>query len=338
MKKLILIDGNAILHRAYHALPPLTSSKGDIVNAVYGFFSMLISILSSQKPDYLIVCFDRAKPTFRQALFVGYQKNRPKMPDDLVPQIVTLHKALEKMNVRIFEIDGYEADDLIGTLAKQATEDTEILRDKDIKKKKKESSNISISQYPSIEVIIVSGDRDLLQLVNPRVKMLAPVVGIKNIILYDEKLVQEKFGVLPRQFVDYKALVGDPSDGYPGVSGIGPKTASDLVKKYNSFENIYKNLKEIPEKLSVKLATDAEQAALAKKLATIDTNAPITFDVRECACSSFDIKGAVKAFQELGFKSLVKRLTQNEKTANTEAQRSPQRAQKKDTSKQLDLL
>ncbi len=305
MKKLILIDGNAIVHRAFHALPPLTNSKGEMTNAVHGFFSMLLSVLQSQKPDFLIVCFDREKPTFRQALYAGYQQNRPKMSDDLVPQIELLHKVLEEMGVCVFEIDGFEADDLIGTLSKQAT-------------------------GKDVEVLMVSGDRDLLQLVNEKVKMLAPVVGIKNVILYDGTKVKEKFEIEPSQIIDYKALVGDASDGYPGVSGIGPKTAMNLLNKYQSFENIYKNLKEIDPKTSIKLATDAEQAALAKKLATIDVNSPIKLDFK--TCEMLDFKKAGKVLANFGFKTLSARYSKEENL--------PVRVQKKKTKKeeQLDLL
>src|SRR3989338_380 len=308
MNKLVLIDGNAILHRAYHALPPLTNKEGVVVNAVYGFFSMFLKILQDLQPEYIAVCFDRAAPTFRKELYVGYQAKRPKMAEDLVPQVTILHEALEKAKVAIFEVDGYEADDLIGTLAVQALEDTKILRHKDIKKKEKKSHNILVSQYPNIEVIIVTGDRDMLQLVNSHVKVLAPIKGITEMILFDDKKVEEKYHILPSQFIDYKALVGDSSDNYPGVAGIGPKTAVDLIKEYGAFDEMYKKINSLPPKIGKKLATDAEQASLAKKLATIVTNAPIKLKLEECAMAKFSMEGARLAFEELGFKSLLKRL------------------------------
>ncbi len=287
MQKLVLIDGNAILHRAFHALPPLTSKDGKMINAVYGFFSMLFKILEDQKPDYLIVCFDRPKPTFRKALYVGYQAKRPKMSDDLIPQIVTVHELLEKIKIDVFEVDGYEADDLIGTIATQAVEG---------------------KLDGGLDVIIVTGDRDMLQLVNSHVKVLAPIIGITKMILFDEAKVVEKYGLKPSQFVDYKALVGDQSDNYPGVTGIGPKTASEILKKLGTLENAYKNLGELAPKVVEKLSTDAEQAMLAKKLATIVTDAPITLDLERCAVSRFDIEGFKKALGVLGFKSLLKRI------------------------------
>ena len=280
MEKLLLIDGNAILHRAYHALPPLTNTKGEVVNAVYGFFSMLLSVGIELRPEYLIVCFDRPKPTFRQQMFAGYQQHRPALADDFAPQIVLMHEILAAVKVAVFELDGYEADDVIGTIAVQAID---------------------------LEVIILSADRDLLQLVNARVKVLSPVVGVKNTVLYDSEKVKEKFGIVPSQVVDYKALVGDASDGYPGVTGIGPKTASSLLARYKTFENLYAHIGELPEKVGLKLATDAEQAALAKKLATIVVDAPVTVDFEKCRVQQWLLRDWVRAFEEQGFKSLVAR-------------------------------
>lgn len=285
--KLLLIDGNAILHRAYHALPPLTNVSGQPVNIVYGFFSMLLNVMQDQEPDHLVVCFDMAKPTIRQSMFAGYHAHRTELPDDFVPQIAIVHEMLEKMNVRIFEQAGYEADDLIGTIA------TKVV-------------NAHAASHP-LEVVILTGDRDLLQLVNPHVNVLMPITGITKTVLYDEKAVEEKYGVHPRQFIDYKALIGDQSDGYPGVSGIGPKTASSLLQKYETFENLYAKVGELPEKVGIKLATDAEQAALAKKLATIITDVPIQFDLSQCARADFDLQAIHNAFVEQGFKSLTAR-------------------------------
>ncbi len=280
MDKLLLVDGNAILHRAYHALPPLTNTKGDVVNAVYGFFSMLLTVVIEMRPEYLIVCFDRPKPTFRQQMFAGYQQHRPALADDFVPQIGLVHEMLSKLAVAVFELDGYEADDVIGTISVQAVD---------------------------LESIILSGDRDLLQLVKRHVKVLMPLVGVKVTALYDEERVREKFGVTSEQFVDYKALVGDASDGYPGVAGIGPKTASKLIREYVTFENLYVHIGDLPEKIGLKLATDAEQAALAKKLATIVVDAPVTVDFEKCRVGEWKLADWVGVFEEQGFKSLVKR-------------------------------
>ncbi len=323
MKKLILIDGNAILHRAYHALPPLTNKDGIVVNAVYGFFSMFLKILEDQKPDFIIVCFDRKAPTFRKELFVGYQAKRPKMASDLIPQVKFVHDILEKAKVEIFAVDGYEADDMIGTIATQAVDGGRLrVEDSNLKIENRKSINSpsstvkdlpsTIHHLPSnIEVIIVSGDRDLLQLVNSHVKMIAPVTGLTNMIIYDVAKVKEKFGIKPAQMVDYKALVGDASDNYPGVDGVGPKTAASLINKYGSLEKIYKNLEEIKKKnpnLALKLAEGAEAAGLAQKLAGIVLDAPINLDIEKAGIKYFDKENLKKEFEKFGFKSLLKRL------------------------------
>lgn len=326
MQKFVLIDGNALLYRAYHALPTsLTSKDGVVINAVYGFFSMFFKIIETTSPQYIVVCFDRPKPTFRHEMYVGYHANRPKMADDLVPQIGIVHQILEKIGVTIFEVDGYEADDLIGTLAKQVV--TQTIddrkwkvgvegRDSKIERKKihSQSSNFknlsSTVHHPSsnLEVIIVSGDRDLLQLVNSHVKLLMPITGITNMSLFDEKAVEAKYGVLPSQFIDYKALIGDASDNYPGVLGIGPKTASTLLQQYGTFENLYAHIPELSERIGKQLATDAEQAALAKKLATIVTDAPITLELAKTDCCHIDGDVIKSCFENLGFKSLQNRI------------------------------
>jgi DNA polymerase-1 len=284
MKKLLVFDGNAILHRAYHAYPPLTNSEGQIINAVFGFFSMFLTVFVDQNPDYVVVCFDRGAPTFRMNMYAGYHAQRPKMADDFVPQVVMVHEILSKMNVQMFELDGYEADDLIGTIAKEAVDTFKE------------------------EVVIVTGDRDLLQLVNPHVKVLMPLMGFTKTVLFDEEKVEEKYGVHPRQFIDYKALIGDASDGYPGVTGIGPKSAAKLLQEHGTFEKLYKDIDSLPEKTALKLATDAEQAALAKKLATIVTDSPIQFDLMKCDRVDFNLSALREEFRKQSFKSLLTRL------------------------------
>lgn len=296
MNRFILIDGNAIVHRAFHGLPPLNGPSGEQVNAVYGFFSMFLKILQDYTPEMVTVCFDRKAPTFRKEMYVGYQAKRPVMAEGLGPQFDIIRGMLREAKIPISELDGYEADDLIGTLATQI-----------VASQKQEARS---KKLEDVEVIIFSGDRDLLQLVNSHVKMLAPVVGITNMTLFDQQKVEEKYGLKPLQIVDYKALVGDSSDNYPGVSGIGPKTASALLQKYSTLENLYAHIGELPEKVAMKLATDAEQAALCKKLATIVTDAPIHLDLKGSQVLKFDISALVKSFEKYGFKSLVKRLSQ----------------------------
>lgn len=311
MQKLVLIDGNAILHRAFHALPPMNSKDGKPTNAVYGFFSMLVKIIGDLRPEYLVVCFDRKKPTFRKEMFVGYQAKRPQMSDDLAPQVNLVHKALDSAKITHFGIDGYEADDLIGTISVQAVKQ-------------------------SLEVIILSGDRDLLQLVNGHVLMLAPIVGISNMTLFDEVKVKEKYGLRPSQFIDYKALVGDNSDNYPGVTGIGPKTAADLINRFDTLEGIYSNLGEINPQTAEKLAKDAEQAAMAKKLATIIIDAPLNFKKDEALLSKIDIKGLIKNLEKLGFNNLLKRVSQMEIKEVSKVQLNEKQDKKEDN--QMSLL
>jgi DNA polymerase-1 len=308
MKKLVLIDGNAIIHRAFHALPPLNNQDGMPTNAVYGFFMMLLKIVEDLQPEYLVVCFDRAEPTFRKQMYVGYQSTRPKISDDLSPQFKVIHDALDSAKIKHFSVSGYEADDLIGTISKEA--------------KKKD-----------LQTIIVSGDRDLLQLVNEQVLMLAPIIGMTKMTMFDEIKVKEKYGLEPWQIVDYKALVGDASDNYPGVTGIGPKTAAALLNKYNTLEGIYEHLGELSPQIQEKLAQDAEQASLAKKLATIVLDAPVKFEEKEAETGKIDNQALKKVFEELNFKSLLNRVSKK-----TVVRVQPEIKQKKKDEEQMNLL
>lgn len=301
MQRLVLIDGHAILHRAYHALPPLTTSKGAQVNAVFGFVSMLLRVIADLKPNYLAVAFDRPKPTFRKQLYVGYQAKRPKMDSELVPQIEIVHKVLNEMGVPIFEMDGYEADDVIGTITERIRNHESCLASRQARIKDE-----------NIETIIVTGDRDILQLVDDKTKVYMPVKGLSESKLYGEKDVEEKFRVKSNQMVDYKALVGDQSDNYPGVPGIGPKTASGLLSHFHSLEELYQHLGDVDnENVRKKLAENAEAAGMAKKLATIVTDVPVTVDMEKCRLHDFDRPNVHKLFEELEFRSLIPRLTGN---------------------------
>jgi len=287
MKRLVLIDGHAILHRAYYAFPAtLRTRHGEIVNAVYGFTRMLLSVLKNLHPEYVAVAFDLPKPTFRHKEFIGYQAQRPKMEAELKNQIERVFEVVKTLNIPMFMMEGYEADDLIGTLANQAA-------------KRK------------IETIIVTGDKDLLQLVKTRVKLYAPKKGFSEPIMYDPKKVKKEMGITPKQIVDYKALVGDASDNYPGVPGIGPKTAPKLLTKYKDLDTIYRNIGKIEKtepRVAKKLADGAESAALSRKLAEIVINVPIKLNLRACQIHDYDQEEAIKLFQELGFKSMVNKL------------------------------
>ena len=297
-KRLVLIDGHAILHRAYHAIPPLTTSSGEIVNAVYGFTTMLLKVINDLKPKYLIVAFDTPKPTFRHTEFVGYQAQRPKMDTELASQLENVRRILRAMGIPIFSVEGFEADDVIGTLAKQASK-------------------------RGVEAMIVTGDRDMFQLIGPRVKIYAPVRGMSEAQVFDSKRVKKSMGIEPQQIIDYKGLVGDPSDNYPGVPGVGPKTASQLLEKYKNIDRIYKNLDKLPETQARKLTEGAEMAELSRKLAKIVTDAPVKLDLKKAqfVLTDREKEEAIKEFKVLGFKSLVERLA-TRKPATQRAQKS----------------
>lgn len=284
MKKLVLLDGHAILHRAFHALPPTFINKeGTSTNAVYGFTTMLLRIISDLKPDYLAVAFDLPKPTFRQQQYIAYQAKRPEMASNLSEQIPLVHELLEALKIQYFEVAGYEADDVIGALAWQAT-------------------NIS-------EVIIVTGDKDMFQLVNSHVKVCVPVKGLSETKIYDEQAIHDEHGVSASQWIDVKALKGDASDNYPGVAGIGPKTAQDLIAKFGSLEEVYKNLTKLDAKTAKKLAEGAEDAGMAKKLATIVTDVPVHLDLEKAKVNKIDWqKGVDYMRQRLGFRTISERI------------------------------
>jgi len=317
MERLIIIDGNAILHRAFHAIPPLTTIKGELVNAIFGFLSMMLRIVHDLKPAFLVVTFDRAKPTFRKKLFKAYQAKRPKMDEGLSGQIERMHEVLEKMNVSVFEMDGYEADDVIGTITNR------------IKNNNKNNN---------IETIIITGDRDILQLVSDRVKVYMPVKGLSESKLFGEKEVEEKFGIKPSQIVDYKALVGDQSDNYPGVSGIGPKTASHLLSHFRTLERLYQKIDEVEnENVKGKLKAGEKEAEMSKQLAQIVTNVPVDFDLKKCRLPNFDRPDIHQLLEELQFRTLIGRLVSGNK--NNELRiKNKNKEKKKDKSQQIKLF
>lgn len=308
--KLVLIDGHAILHRAFHALPPMTNKDGVQTNAVYGFTSMLLQVLDSQKPDFLAVAFDLPAPTFRQQLYTQYQAKRPEMVGNLVEQIPLVHELLDALKIQYFEAAGFEADDVIGSLAKQA----------------------------SGETVIVTGDRDMLQLINNHTKVCVPVKGLVQTKTYDEKLVKEEFGVMPDQWVDVKALKGDASDNYPGVRGIGPKTAQDLIAQYGTLEEVYKNLGKLNPKIAKKLAEGAESAGMSKKLATIVTNVPVPLDLEKARIDKIDWGDGVLYMREkLGFKSIPEKIEREYLRSKIKDQNKDLKSNTK-TSEQLGLI
>ena len=282
---MLLFDGNALVHRAYHALPPLTQPKtGEMINAVYGFASTLLKVLADFKPTHWAIAFDRPTPTFRHEMFEDYKAHRPPTPEELKSQIKRVHQLVEAFHIPVFEIDGFEADDVLGTLSKQADE-------------------------RGIDTIIVSGDNDMLQVVLPRVKTLAPKRTFADTILYDEEAVEQKYGIKPEQLPDLKALVGDVSDNIPGLPGVGEKTATRLLQQYGSLEGIYEHIEDItPGRLQTTLRQYRSQAFQGKVLSTIVKEVPIRLDLKACQVSHYDRDEVVRLFQELGFIKLLPRL------------------------------
>lgn len=326
MKRLVLIDGNAILHRAYHALPPLTAPDGSLVNAVYGFTSMLLKIVSDLQPTHLAVTFDRPAPTFRKEMFADYQAKRPKMDEELVGQIDTVHKVIDAFGVPIFEVDGFEADDVIGTIVEKT-------------KGKRQNAIENVMN----QTIIVTGDKDLLQLVDKNTYVYMPTKGLSEAKLYGEEDVKEKLGVAPKNIPDYKALAGDASDNYPGVPGIGPKTAIDLVTSFGSTEALYrairkkdKKTRHIPSGVLQKLRDGQESAKLSKRLATIRGDAPI--DVRFARPFILDTPKARNILEELNFRSLIKRLKEKEADGKKKTRKGKKEPEKKPQGEQQQLF
>lgn len=299
MNRLVLIDGNAVLHRAYHALPPLTAPDGSLVNAVYGFASMLFKIFENLKPTHMAVAFDRPKPTFRKKMFEGYQAKRPKMDGELVSQISKVHDLVSSFGIPIFEKDGYEADDVLATLSREALNPKSKILNK---------SKIQNLNEPKIDqIIIVTGDRDILQLVvDEKVLVYMPTKGLSEAKLYGEKEVVERMGVAPKLVPDLKALAGDPSDNYPGVAGIGPKTAITLLRKHKSLEGILKT-----KELS---SSEKKSARLGKQLAMIRTDVPIDGGLTQTA--TLDTPAARTFLEQLHFHSLLKRLNRSKGPAS----------------------
>jgi len=284
-KRLILIDSNAIIHRAYHALPPLATKKGELVNAVYGFTSVLLNVMAHFKPDYIAATFDLKEPTFRHKEFKDYKATRVKAPDDLYSQIPRVKEIVRAFNIPIVEKSGYEADDLIATFARK----TEKL-------------------HPDVETIIVTGDMDTLQLVGGKIKVFALRRGMSDSVLYDEKAIFDRYGLKADQMVDYKGLRGDPSDNLPGVRGVGEKTAAELLQKYKTLENVYKNLPQIRESVRKKLEQDKVQAYFSKKLARLVDDVPAKFDLEKAKAEDFSRVKAINLMRELEFFSLLRRL------------------------------
>jgi DNA polymerase-1 len=287
--KLMIIDGHALIHRSFHALPTtLTTKDGVIVNAVYGFTSFLLKAFLEFKPEYVALTLDRKAPTFRHEEYADYKGTRTAAPDELYEQVPIVKEVAEALDIPIFELDGFEADDLIGTITKRAEEET------------------------NFESYIVTGDMDSLQLVSKRTKVYSMSRGLNDSTTYDEAQVELRYGLKPNQIVDYKALRGDVSDNIPGVKGIGEKTATELLQNFKTLDGVYQAVKNEDEKIKPRirelLKTYQEDAYLSQRLATIKRDVTIDLNWEDLKLDSFDVQKASDLFIKLEFKSLIAKL------------------------------
>lgn len=286
MKKLLIIDSHALIHRFFHALPPLTAPSGDPVNVVYGMANIILKIHREMRPDYLAAVFDRPEKTFRAEIFADYKAHRPPTAPDLISQFIRVRSLFDVFRIKTVELPGYEADDLIGGLVHR------------------------FAGTPDLRISILTGDLDLLQLVcRDEVVVEFLQKGMSETKLYDEDAVVLRYGLLPRQLPDLKGLLGDQSDNIPGVSSIGPKTATPLIAKYGTLENLLDHLWEVPDKAGMKIDAARETALMSKRLATIAGDAPVaTSGIDDFTLHPIEPDLVRPYFDSLGFTSLSARL------------------------------
>ncbi len=286
MKQFLLLDSHALIHRFFHALPPLTAPHGEPVNVIYGMANVVLKIYRDIKPDYVGAVFDRPEKTFRKEIFKDYKIHRPPTAPDLIAQFAGVRTLFDQFRITTVELPGYEADDLIGGLVAR------------------------FKNEPDINIIILTGDLDLLQLVEgDHVIVQFLQKGMSETKLYNETAVRERYGLAPSQLPDLKGLLGDQSDNIPGVKGVGPKTAIPLIQKYGTLENLLDNLWEIPDKVGMKIDAARETALFSKKLAIISGDAPITAEsLNDFILHPVDASVVRAYFESLGFMSLVSRI------------------------------
>ena len=294
-KKFILIDSNAIMHRAFHALPPLTTKSGEAVSVPYGFASILLRVIKELKPDYIACTFDVAGGTFRDGIFDKYKATRKKPDQEFYDQIDKVKEVARAMNIPIYEQAGFEADDVIGTIVTRIDEEKE-----------------------GIETFIVTGDMDALQLIDKRVKVYSLRKGISETVIYDAVKVRERYGFSPEQVIDYKALRGDASDNIPGVKGVGEKTATSILQEFGSLENLYAQIENgetgsLRPKIAEKLVAEKEAAFMSKELATIRRDVEVGFNLQDCLWGDYDRSRLTEVFRKFEFFSLINRLNEVEK-------------------------
>lgn len=299
-EKFILIDGNSLANRAFYAIPMLSNSKGFITNAIYGFCNMLFRVMEEEKPQYIAVAFDKGKIVFRHADYSQYKAHRKGTPDELRPQFPILKELLNALNIAVFEAEGYEADDLIGTLACQGDKN-------------------------GLEVIILTGDRDALQLISPNVRVYLTKKGITELEKYNEQSLKEKYGLTPAQMIDLKGLMGDASDNIPGIPGVGEKTALKLVQEYGSLEEVLANSEAFKgKKLGILLEEYKDQALLSKKLATINCGVSLEDTVIGCSIKEPHYERVIELLKELEFKNILTDMLEKSKIASRDERVSVQ--------------
>lgn len=287
-KRLIIIDSNALLHRAFHALPPLTNKNGQPTGAVYGYLLTLFKAIKDLKTDYVVATFDTKAKTFRHDDFKEYKAHRIATPDGIISQIPMAKEVLLAFKIPVFAKDGFEADDLIATIA------------------------VTAAKNDNLEVYILSGDLDNLQLVSDKIKVYTLGKGIKDTIIYDRNKVIERFGVSPEQMNDFKALTGDPSDNVPGVPGIGKKTAAEIIQKYGNIKNLYEELSTdtavLKPKVKEALKANKESAFLSQHLVETKKDVDIKFNLEDCIFGKFNLDEVEKKLIDLEFNSLIKNI------------------------------
>lgn len=288
MKQLLLIDANSIIHRSFHALPAFTGPVGEPTGALYGIASILLKLWREDRPTYAAALFDRPEPTFRKQEYAEYKAQRPPAPDELVSQIIEAHRLFAAFGIATFERPGFEADDLIATLAER------------------------FRQEPDLQIVILTGDRDTLQLIDgDHIVVRTFNKGVSDTTTYDEAAVTEKYGFPPRLMVDYKALVGDPSDNIKGVSGVGPKTATELIKRFGGVDDIFRAAADDP-KLAARLAGKEQEAAFSRKLVVLDREVPVDLGGISDLAVSDDPARIESYFRDKGFVTLLKRLAKED--------------------------
>ncbi len=293
----IILDGNSIMHRSYHALPPLTTRDGELVNAVFGFASILMTILTQEQPMYIACSFDTAAPTFRHEAFKEYKAGRQKAPDDFYTQIPRIKEIVETLNIPQFEQEGVEADDIIGTIIK-----------------------INEKEHPKVKNKIVTSDMDAMQLVSEKTCVGNLHKGYKASMTFGPAEVLEKYQINPDQVVDYKAIQGDNSDNIPGVKGIGKVGAASLLKDFKSLDGIYENLDKIKGKKQELLREQKEQAYFSQMLATIKCDVELDYKIEDAKAHEFDTNKILGLFESLQFYSLMRRLKEWKQTHGVQSE------------------